>query len=156
MRENPLPKTCLFCSLPEKSYQPAKSVDFICGSCVQLLLSADQGELTRAYEKAVRLGYTRKASAIETFLVEVRYVGNENEQRESAINRGDYAGVRVGGSSRSAGVNRETATVRGEIPYVQIGRGRPIYLAKSIISWLKRKEVRDTDNGMAKDNGEYF
>ena len=44
----------------------------------------------------------------------------------------------------------------GEIPYVQIGRGRPIYLAESIISWLKRKEVRDTDNGMAKDNGEYF
>ena len=105
--------TCLFCGQPEKSCKPSKLVDFICGSCVQILLGADQGKLWRAYEKAVRLGYTRKASAIETFLVEVRYVGNENEQRESAINRGDYVGVRVGGSSRSAGVNRETATVRG-------------------------------------------
>jgi excisionase family DNA binding protein len=33
----------------------------------------------------------------------------------------------------------------GEIPYVMIGRGRPIYLAESIIAWLKRKEVSDSD-----------
>jgi hypothetical protein len=61
--------TCLFCGLPEKGYKPSKSVDFIYGICVQLLLAADQGELRRAYEKAVRLGYTRKASAIKTFLI---------------------------------------------------------------------------------------
>jgi hypothetical protein len=63
-------ETCLFCGLPEKGYRPSKSVDFICSVCVQLLLSADQGQLKRAYEKAVRLGYMGKASAIKNFLVE--------------------------------------------------------------------------------------
>jgi hypothetical protein len=60
---------CLFCGLPEKGYKPSKSADFICSRCVQLLLSADQGHLKRAYEKAVRLGYAGKASAIKTFLI---------------------------------------------------------------------------------------
>ena len=32
----------------------------------------------------------------------------------------------------------------GEIPYVQIGRGRVIYLADSIIRWLGRKEFCDS------------
>jgi hypothetical protein len=64
-----MPDTCLFCSKPEKSCKPSKSVDFICGRCVQLLLAADQGELMRAYEKAVRLGYAGKARAIKTFLI---------------------------------------------------------------------------------------
>jgi excisionase family DNA binding protein len=29
----------------------------------------------------------------------------------------------------------------GKIPYVKVGRGRTIYLAESIIQWLKTKEV---------------
>jgi hypothetical protein len=61
--------TCLFCGKPEKGYKPSKSVDFICSVCVQLLLEADQGQLKRAYEKAIRLGYAGKASAIKTFLI---------------------------------------------------------------------------------------
>jgi hypothetical protein len=60
---------CLFCGLPEKGYRPSRSVEFICSVCVQPLLAADQGELMRAYEKAVRLGYVGKASAIKTFLI---------------------------------------------------------------------------------------
>ena len=32
----------------------------------------------------------------------------------------------------------------GKIPYVQIGRGRIIYLAESIIRWLSSKEVWDS------------
>jgi hypothetical protein len=31
----------------------------------------------------------------------------------------------------------------GKIPYVKIGRGRTIYLAESIISWLQSKEIRE-------------
>jgi hypothetical protein len=62
--------TGLFCGQPEKSCKPSKSVDFICSGCVQPLLSADQADLKRAYQKAVRLGYTGKAEAIKTFLVE--------------------------------------------------------------------------------------
>jgi hypothetical protein len=61
---------CLFCGQPEKVFKPPMSVDFICGRCVQLLLAADQGQLRRAYEKAVRLGFVRKAEAIKTFLTE--------------------------------------------------------------------------------------
>ena len=61
--------TCLFCGKPEKGYKPSKSVDFICSVCVQLLLEADQGELRRAYDKALFLGYAGKASAIKTFLI---------------------------------------------------------------------------------------
>jgi hypothetical protein len=64
-----MPETCLFCGRPEKGYTPSKSVDFICSVCVQLLLEADQGQLKRAYEKAVRLGQKGKASAIKTFLI---------------------------------------------------------------------------------------
>jgi hypothetical protein len=63
-----MPDSCFFCGQPEKSCTPSKSVDFICSVCVQLLLAADRGELMRAYEKAVRLGYMAKASAIKTFL----------------------------------------------------------------------------------------
>lgn len=37
----------------------------------------------------------------------------------------------------------------GEIPYVMIGRGRPIYLAWSIVEWLKRKEIKDSDAGVS-------
>jgi len=73
--------TCLFCGQPEKGYKPSKSVDFICGSCVQLLLDADQGQLKRAYEKAVRLGYMGKASAIKTFLVEDDNAETEEPER---------------------------------------------------------------------------
>jgi hypothetical protein len=69
--------TCLFCGQPEKGYKPEKSVDFICSVCVQLLLAADHGQLKRAYEKAVRLGYVGKASAIKTFLV-----GDDNAEAE--------------------------------------------------------------------------
>jgi len=64
-----MPEACLFCGQPEKSCKPSKSVEFVCSVCVQLLLAADQGELMRAYEKAVRLGYMGKASAIKTFLI---------------------------------------------------------------------------------------
>ena len=31
----------------------------------------------------------------------------------------------------------------GKIPYVKIGKGRPIYLVESIILWLKSKEIRE-------------
>jgi hypothetical protein len=73
--------TCLFCAKPEKGYKSSKSVDFICSVCVPLLLSADQGQLERAYEKAVRLGYMGKASAIKAFLVEDDNAETEEPER---------------------------------------------------------------------------
>jgi len=39
----------------------------------------------------------------------------------------------------------------GRIPYVQIGRGRIIYLAESILRWLKSKEVWENDGGLRGD-----
>jgi hypothetical protein len=37
---------------------------------VQLFWASDQGDLKRAYQKAVDFGYPRKAEAIKSFLVE--------------------------------------------------------------------------------------
>ena len=59
---------CLFCNKPKKNYRPSPDTDYICGTCVQLLLNSDQQELERAYAKAKALGYNRKAMAIESFL----------------------------------------------------------------------------------------
>ena len=81
MRKNLLSDTCLFCGQPEKSCIPSKSVDFICSVCVQLLLNADQADLKRAYEKAVRLGYSGKAEAIKTFIVGEIHAETEEPKR---------------------------------------------------------------------------
>jgi hypothetical protein len=61
-------ETCLFCNKTEKNYKPGPDVEFICGSCVQLLLRADADDLKKAHKKALDLGYSGKAKAIETFL----------------------------------------------------------------------------------------
>jgi hypothetical protein len=80
--------TCLFCGKAEKGYKPSKSVDFICSVCVQLLLEADQGQLKRAYEKAVRLCYAGKASAIKTFLIpEDEHAETEEPERNMVRER---------------------------------------------------------------------
>jgi hypothetical protein len=59
---------CLFCDNNTRSYVPATGTDFICGSCVQLLLHADAEDLRRSHKKAMNLGLTRKATAIESFV----------------------------------------------------------------------------------------
>ena len=56
---------CLFCN----RFEYKSDCDYICGSCVQILLSVDQAELKRAHEKAVDKGYGNKARAIESFLI---------------------------------------------------------------------------------------
>jgi hypothetical protein len=61
---------CLFCNGQEKNYKPEPNKDFICGSCVQLLLGAEQDDLKRAHAKAIKKGYLSKARAIESFLIE--------------------------------------------------------------------------------------
>jgi len=78
---------CLFCGQPEKSCNPSKCVDFICGKCVQLLLAADQDELKRAYGKAVSLNYGDKASAIKTFLMEDEDAETEESERSMVRKR---------------------------------------------------------------------
>ncbi len=61
--------TCLFCNDLEKNYQPEQGKDFICSHCVQMLISADQADLKRAYTKAIEKGFINKARAIESFLI---------------------------------------------------------------------------------------
>ena len=61
---------CLFCNKPEKNYKPQVGIDFICSSCVQLLLGATQDDLKRSHAKAISKGHTNKARAIETFIIE--------------------------------------------------------------------------------------
>jgi hypothetical protein len=61
--------SCLFCGFPEPGYKPNPDVEFICSGCVQILLSANQEDLNRAYIKAIEMGYSTKAKAIESFLI---------------------------------------------------------------------------------------
>ena len=62
-------ETCLFCNRLEKNYKSESDKDFICSQCVQLMLSTDQAELMRAYNKAIEKGYYNKARAIKSFLI---------------------------------------------------------------------------------------
>jgi hypothetical protein len=48
---------------------PDSAKELICSRCTQLLLSADQAELGRGYNKAIEKGYPDKARAIESFLI---------------------------------------------------------------------------------------
>ncbi len=58
-------EACLFCCQLEYK----TDADYIYGSCVQLLINADQVDLKRAYNKAIEKGYSNKARAIESFLI---------------------------------------------------------------------------------------
>ena len=60
---------CQFCGFPEPAYRSDLDKEFICSRCVQLLLSASQEDLNRAYIKAIEMGYSAKAKAIESFLI---------------------------------------------------------------------------------------
>jgi hypothetical protein len=61
---------CLFCAGSDKNYNTETGTDFICSRCVQILLSASQDDLKRAYIIVRDKGYTNKAKAIESFLDE--------------------------------------------------------------------------------------
>ena len=78
---------CLFCDGQEKNYMPMAGIDFICGSCVQLLLGAEQDDLKRAHAKAISKGYTNKARAIESFLEDKE----KDEQRKPIKKCGRYS-----------------------------------------------------------------
>ena len=83
-----MPASCLFCNEEERKYKPPEHTDFICSRCVQLLFGASLEDLIRAYNKAIKEGYLKKASAIEKFLGK----GIRNEQRRPATKkRGRYS-----------------------------------------------------------------
>ena len=78
---------CLFCNGLEIKYKPESGIDFICSQCVQTLISADQADLKKAHKKAIEKGYTRKANAIESFLIEGE-VTNERKAKKLERNMG--------------------------------------------------------------------
>ncbi len=80
-------ETCLFCNRLEKKYIPEPGKYFICSHCVQLLLSADQAELMRAYNKAIEKGYSNKARAIESFLIPEETNARETKKPKRGIIR---------------------------------------------------------------------
>ena len=75
-------ETCLLCS----EFKHKTGNDFICSSCVSLLLAAGQGDLQNAHAKAVEKGFKDKASAIGMFLEEGDY--GETEKPRSNLVRG--------------------------------------------------------------------
>jgi len=74
---------CLFCNQEEPDYKSPKNSDFICSSCVQVLLDAEQLHLRRAHEKAVSKGYESKAKAIESFLIPEENDGKQINRRRT-------------------------------------------------------------------------
>ena len=93
---------CLFCNGKEKNYRPVAGIDFICGSCAQLLLGADQDDLKRAHAKAIKKGYLSKARAIESFLIPE---GTNEQRKPTTKKRGrHFNGKRV---NRTIGNKKE-------------------------------------------------
>jgi hypothetical protein len=76
-------EVCLFCNETDKSYKADPDVYFICGTCVQLLLQADQNDLKKAHFKAIEKGYPGKAKAIESFLHEDEYYGKTKKSKRN-------------------------------------------------------------------------
>ena len=65
--------TCLFCNNeePNKSFNSHnQKVEFICSSCVQILLGLEQCDLKKAMELAEAKGFKNKVSALKSFLIE--------------------------------------------------------------------------------------
>jgi hypothetical protein len=74
-------EACLFCDHCEPGH--GSSCEYVCGSCVQLLLNADLEDLKRAHTKAIDKGYQNKAKAIEFFIEKE----NPNGQRKPKIRK---------------------------------------------------------------------
>ena len=70
---------CLFCNSNENNYVPADNRKFLCSSCVNLLLGADQDDLKNAYAKASSMKNERMAEAINMFIER----NESNEQRNN-------------------------------------------------------------------------
>jgi len=65
---------CLWCNGPEpcRHYRPGKDVDFICFSCIQLLLGYSQEKLRELQKQCEAKGYDQKVEALKSFM-EVGY-----------------------------------------------------------------------------------
>ena len=77
---------CLFCDKPEPNYDPGPNIDFICGSCVLLLLTADQ-DLKQALIKAEANGLKNKALALKSFIIEDEINDREAKNFERDMER---------------------------------------------------------------------
>lgn len=69
--ENPnLPEDelCLYCGKPDRDGPPAPGCEFVCGSCVCLLMSAELDALIQAHKTAGSKGNHRHARALSIFM----------------------------------------------------------------------------------------
>jgi len=79
---------CLFCEKPETGYKPRPNVEFICSSCTVLLANAGKTDLKKAYQKALNEGYSRKVSALESFITPE---GINEQRKPKSKKRGRYS-----------------------------------------------------------------
>lgn len=93
---------CLWCDTDRDSKIIDKGKDYVCGSCVPMLMSYPQEALQKTYQKCLRMNYIRKATALETFLEGVDYGRETGIDRQGETDRGDDVGKRTGGGTRSA------------------------------------------------------
>jgi len=74
-------KVCLFCAITEDN--KPNDIEFVCSSCVQLLVNQTQEDLKKAYAKAIEKNYPGKAEAIRMFLTSEIEGDESNGKRPS-------------------------------------------------------------------------
>lgn len=104
---------CLWCESDKEGGRVDAGKDFICSSCVAMLMSYPQDALQKTYQKCLRMKFDRKANALETFLEGVEYGRESGIDRKGSFDSSHDAGKGTGGSSRTAFGDREASAVRG-------------------------------------------
>lgn len=79
--------SCLFCNCPERSYKPSPDVEYICSSCVQLLLQATKEDLQRALAKAEEMELENKVLALKSFIVEDEHYGKTKNSKRDLVRK---------------------------------------------------------------------
>jgi hypothetical protein len=104
---------CLFCNQEEgHGYHPEKEIDFICSRCVQILLSAEQLHLKRAYDKAISKVYENKAHAIESFLIPEDRNGKQVNKRRIEKH---FDGKRINRAARFKKISTGKSKIRKKV-----------------------------------------
>lgn len=87
---------CLWCNGPEpcKHYKPGKDMDFVCSSCVQLLLGCSQDKLAELQKACLAKGYDQKVEALKSFIGELEHVPKTRKIRSGMVREGPVRPIR--------------------------------------------------------------
>ena len=92
-------ESCLLCDKIQ-DYPQADNTEYICGSCVQLLLITTKEEKIKRYNIAIDKGYGRRAKAVKKFIIKGEYedgkqqCGSPRNIRKRIKRKRSYGNVR--------------------------------------------------------------